>query len=400
MNEKLSEKYQKLFPLLNESQRRYVAAADAEFIGHGGITSVSKASGLSRSTITIGIKELKEQNFVENKERSRKEGGGRKSLFETNKDLERAIDLIVSPVTRGDPESPLVWCAKSLRNIADALQLMGHKISHNAVGTILKEKGFSLQANRKTNEGGNHPDRDEQFEFINNHVKSYINKGHPVISIDCKKKELIGNFKTNGKEWEPQKMPVKVNVYDFEDKTLGKAVPYGVYDIDKNQGWVNIGISTDTAQFAVWSIRTWWYQMGLEYYPNAKELLITADGGGSNSSRSRLWKLEIQKFANETGLKIRVCHFPPGTSKWNKIEHKLFSFITMNWRGKPLISLQVIVNLIASTKSKTGLKVRTSIDDTIYEKGIKVSDEEFELINISKDKFHGEWNYKICPSNE
>ena len=401
MNEKLTEKYRKLFPLLNESQRRYVAAADAEFIGHGGITAVSESSGMSRSTITIGMKELNEGNFIDQKkERSRKEGGGRKPLFETNKDLERDIDLLVSPVTRGDPESPLIWCSKSLRNIADSLQLKGHKISHNAVGSILKEKGFSLQANRKTHEGGNHPDRDEQFEFINNQVKSYINKGFPVISIDCKKKELIGNFKNNGKEWEPQKTPVKVNVYDFEDKTLGKAVPYGIYDIEKNQGWINVGISTDTAQFAVWSIRTWWYQMGLEYYSNVKELLITADGGGSNSSRSRLWKLEIQKFANETGLKIRVCHFPPGTSKWNKIEHKLFSFITMNWRGKPLTSLQVIVNLIASTKSKTGLKVRTSIDDTIYEKGIRVSDEEFDLINIDKDVFHGEWNYKISPSNE
>jgi transposase len=400
MNEKLMEKYGKIFPILNESQRRLVAAADAEFLGHGGITIVSVASGMSRSTITNGIKELAEQEPVENKERSRKEGGGRKSLFETNKELEKDLDSLVSPVTRGDPESPLVWCTKSLRNIAGALQSMGHTISHNAVGTILKEKGYSLQANRKTHEGGNHPDRDMQFEFINNQVKSYIKEGQPVISIDCKKKELIGNFKNNGKEWEVKKMPVKVNVYDFEDKTLGKAVPYGIYDIDKNQGWVNVGISKDTAQFAVLSIRTWWYQMGKEYYPNAKELLITADGGGSNSSRSRLWKLELQKFVNETGLKIRVCHFPPGTSKWNKIEHKLFSFITMNWRGKPLTSLQVIVNLIASTKSKTGLRVRTSIDNNIYEKGIKVSDEEFELINIEKDIFHGEWNYKINPSNE
>jgi len=399
METKLAVKYEKIFPMLSERQRRMVAASDAEFIGHGGIVAVSKASGMSRSTIAIGKKELQSGTIVE-KERIRKKGGGRKTLFETDASLEKDINWIVSPVTRGDPESPLIWCSKSLRNIATALQSKGHKISHNAVGMLLKKQGYSLQANRKTHEGGNHPDRNEQFEFINNQSKVYLKKGQPVISVDCKKKELIGNFKNNGKEWELQKTPTQVNVYDFIDKKLGKAVPYGIYDIYKNEGWVNIGISKDTAKFAVLSIRTWWEQMGKLCYPNAKELLITADGGGSNSSRSRLWKMEIQKFSDETGMQIRVCHFPPGTSKWNKIEHKLFSFISMNWRGKPLTSLQVIVNLIGATKSKSGLKIKTSIDENIYEKGLKVSDEEFKKINMEKDEFHGEWNYVIKPSYE
>jgi len=399
METKLSVKYAKIFPMLSERQRRMVAASDAEFIGRGGIVAVSKASGMSRSTITIGMKELQSGAIGESK-RIRKEGGGRKTLFETDLSLEKDIDWIVSPVTRGDPESPLIWCSKSLRNIAAALQSKGHKISHNAVGMLLKEQGYSLQANRKTHEGGNHPDRDEQFEFINNQSKTYLEKEQPVISVDCKKKELIGNFKNSGKEWELQKTPTQVNVYDFVDKKLGKAIPYGIYDMYKNVGWVNVGISKDTAKFAVLSIRTWWEKMGKLCYPNVKELLITADGGGSNSSRSRLWKMEIQKFSNETGMQIRVCHFPPGTSKWNKIEHKLFSFISMNWRGKPLTSLQVIVNLIGATKSKSGLKIETSIDKNIYEKGLKVSDEEFKKINIEKDEFHGEWNYVIKPSNE
>lgn len=399
MENKLSNKYKKIFPILSESQRRIVAASDAEFLGRGGIVAVSKASGMSRSTITIGMKELQSGSFVDSG-RSRKKGGGRKSLLEINSSLGQDLDWMVSPVTRGDPESPLLWCSKSLRNIAEALQSKGHKISHNAVGNILKEKGFSLQSNRKTHEGGDHPDRDMQFEFINNHVNDYIEKGKPVISIDCKKKELIGNFKNNGKELEPRKKPTQVNVYDFIDSALGKAIPYGIYDIERNEGWVNVGISSDTAKFAVSSIRTWWEEMGRICYPNAKELLITADGGGSNSSRSRLWKMEIQKLSNDTKMNIRVCHFPPGTSKWNKIEHKLFSFISMNWRGRPLTSIQVIINLIGATKSKTGLKVKTSLDENIYEKGIKITDEEFREINIEKDDFHGDWNYVITPKNE
>ena len=399
MENKLSIKYEKIFPILTESQRRLVAASDAEYLGYGGIVAVSKASGMSRSTITIGIKELQSGTFTDSN-LIRRKGGGRKSLLKINSSLERDIDWMVSPVTRGDPESPLLWCSKSLRNIADALHSKGHKVSHNAVGKILKEKGYSLQSNRKTHEGGEHPDRDMQFEFINNQVRNYIQKGQPVISIDCKKKELIGNFKNNGKELEPQKNPTHVNVYDFIDSALGKAIPYGIYDIDRNEGWVNIGISSDTAKFAVSSIRTWWEEMGKECYPDSKELLITADGGGSNSSRSRLWKLEIQKFSNDTKMHVRVCHFPPGTSKWNKIEHKLFSFISMNWRGRPLTSIQVVVNLIGATKSKSGLKVKTSLDENIYEKGIKITDEEFEKINVQRDSFHGDWNYIIIPENE
>lgn len=398
MEAKLAVKYKKIFPMLTERQRRMVAASDAEYLGHGGIVAVSKASGMSRSTITIGMRELESGTLVEN-ERIRKEGGGRKTLFETDPALEKDMDLIISPVTRGDPDSPLVWCSKSLRNIATALESKGHKISHNAVGMLLKDQGYSLQANRKTHEGGNHADRDGQFEFINNQAGAYLTMGQPVISVDCKKKELIGNFKNSGREWEPEKTPTEVNAYDFIDKKLGKAVPYGIYDIYKNEGWVNVGISKDTAKFALSGIRTWWEQMGKLSYPNAKELLITADGGGSNSSRSRLWKMEIQKFSDETGMQVRVCHFPPGTSKWNKIEHKLFAFISMNWRGKPLTSLQVIVNLIGATKSTSGLKVKASIDETIYEKGVKISDEDFKKLNIEKDEFHGEWNYIIKPSN-
>ncbi len=371
MELKLADKYRKIFPLLNEKQRRLVAASsDAKFIGRGGIVKVSQASGMSRSTISIGMKEL-QSGSIADKGRSRKTGGGRKTLFETNPSLEADIDMIVSLVTRGDPESPLIWCSKSLRNIADALQSKGHKISHNAVRMILKRQGYSLQSNRKTHEGGDHPDRDGQFEFINNQTKSYLNNGQPVISVDCKKKELIGNYKNGGKEWEVKKEPVEVNVYDFMDKELGKTVPYGIYDLYKNEGWVNVGISRDTARFAVSSIRTWWEQMGSQCYPNVKEIMITADGGGSNSSRSRLWKMEIQKFSNETGMQVRVCHFPPGTSKWNKIEHRMFSFISMNWRGKPLVSLQAIVNLIGATKSSSGLKIKASIDENIYEKGLK-----------------------------
>ena len=399
MENKLASKYEKIFPMLSEGQRRLVAAADAEYLGRGGIVAVSKASGMSRSTITIGIKELQSGNLVE-VGRNRRSGGGRKRLLNIDSTLESDIDRMVSPLTRGDPESPLLWCSKSLRNIAEALESKGHKISHNAIGMILAEKGYSLQSNRKTNEGGNHPDRDEQFEFINIQVKDSIAKGQPTISIDCKKKELIGNFKNGGKELEPQKTPTKVNVYDFIDTALGKAIPYGIYDIDKNEGWVNIGISSDTAKFAVSSIRTWWDNMGKVCYPDAQELLITADGGGSNSSRSRLWKIEIQKFVNETNLSVRVCHFPPGTSKWNKIEHKLFSFISMNWRGRPLTSIQLIISLIGATKSKSGLKVKTSFDENIYEKGIKISDEELKTINIKKNIFHGEWNYVIAPSVE
>jgi len=291
----------------------------------------------------------------------------------------------------------LLWTAKSTRNIANELSKKDFKISHSKVCDLLKKSGYSLQANKKTNEGGGHPDRNAQFEFINKKAKGFQKKNQPIISVDTKKKENIGNFKNNGKEYCKKKKPNEVNVYDFVDKKLGKVAPYGVYDIVQNKGWVNVGISSDTAEFAVESIRTWWQEMGKPIYPKAKEIFITADGGGSNGSRVRLWKLELQKLANELNIKIHVSHFPPGTSKWNKIEHKMFSFISQNWRGKPLIDGATVVNLISNTKTKSGLEIKARLDERQYEKGIKVSDEELEKINIKKDKFHGEWNYAVSP---
>jgi hypothetical protein len=398
---KLKEKYDLLLPLLNEKQMRIVLAADALYYGHGGITLVSETSGITRATIHNGINELENKSIekIIDNQRIRKEGGGRKPVKEKDPTLIKDLDGLISPLTRGDPMSPLRWCCKSLRNLSDSLHTMGHKISYRVVGEILKESGYSLQSNRKTDEGGEHPDRDVQFGYINEVATEYIEKQQPVISVDCKKKELIGNFKNTGKEWEPEGEPQKVKVYDFEDKELGKAAPYGVYDLKNNEGWVSVGISSDTAQFAVESIRTWWYQMGQDRYPEAKRLLITADGGGSNGSRNRLWKFEIQKLVNEIGLEISICHFPPGTSKWNKIEHRLFSHISMNWRGKPLYSLEIIVNLIGATKTREGLKVKAVVDKKIYEKGLKISEKDFEQINIERKSFHGEWNYIIRPNN-
>lgn len=394
---KLKEKLDVLLPLLNEKQRRIALACESKYLGYGGITKVSMASGVSRPTITSGINELgnKDINEIIDNNRVRKAGAGRKPVSEKDPGLLVDLDNLISPITRGDPMSPLRWCCKSLRNLANTLNENGHKASYRVIGEILKGLHYSLQSNRKTDEGGEHPDRDAQFNFINETTKEYIKEGQPVISVDCKKKELIGNYKNNGKEWQPEGEPEKVKVYDFEDKELGKAAPYGVYDIKNNEGWVNVGISSDTAQFAVSSIKTWWNNMGKDRYPNASRLLINADGGGSNGRRNRLWKKELQLFANETGLEIAVCHFPPGTSKWNKIEHKLFSYISMNWRGKPLVSLEVIVNLIGSTKTGEGLKVIASIDNRKYETKIKVTDEEYNQIKIETNQFHGEWNYII-----
>lgn len=396
---KLKEKYDFVLHLLNEKQKRLVLAADSKYIGRGGVTLVSLCSGITRATIYNGINEMKNKSKEEitNLRRIRKEGAGRKLITEKDPTLIEDLDSLISPITRGDPMSPLRWCCKSLRNISEMLHVKGHKISYRVVGDILKDFGYSLQSNRKTDEGGEHPDRDEQFNHINETAKEYIGQNQPVISVDCKKKEIIGNYKNNGKEWEPMGEPQKVKVYDFEDKEKGKASPYGVYDLKNNEGWVNVGISSDTAQFAVESIRTWWYNMGQERYPKANNLLITADGGGSNGSRNRLWKYEIQKLANEIGFDIAVRHFPPGTSKWNKIEHRLFSHISMNWRGKPLTSLEIIVNLIGGTKTREGLSVKARTDKRIYEKGLKISDEEFEKINIERNLFHGEWNYIIHP---
>ena len=377
-----------------------VLAADAVSMGRGGLSLVSTITGVSRVTLNAGVKELETSQAVNRleKKRIRKPGGGRKKETEKDKNLEKAIEEIVSPHTMGDPMRPLLWTSKSLRNIEEELKKKNHHASHKMVGEILRNAGYSLQGNRKTDEGSSHADRDEQFKFINNLAQAFLDSNCPVISVDCKKKELIGNFKNAGKEWTEKGNPIKVKVYDFVDKDLGKASPYGVYDIANNEGWVSVGISYDTASFAVASIRSWWHEMGKEQFPQSKQLLITADGGGSNSSRSRLWKMELQLLADETEMEISVCHFPPGTSKWNKIEHRLFSHITMNWRTKPLTSLQLVLDLIAATKTTKGLKVRAKLDPKIYVKGVKVSDDELKKVQITRNEFHGEWNYTIKPN--
>jgi len=395
----LKKKFESMLPHLDEHTARLYLGSEAISMGRGGKQKVSKIAGVSRVRIDRGIAELSSEEVISRVEgkKIRKSGGGRKLAKENQQGILEALEAIVNPHTRGDPMNPLLWTNKSLRNLEAALQGKGYKVSYVTVGELLTSLGYSLQANRKTDEGSSAPDRDEQFEYINKMALSFMELHEPVISVDCKKKELIGNFKNAGNEWEPAKDAPQVKVYDFIDKELGKAIPYGVYDIAHNQGWVSVGISSDTAEFAVNTIRTWWQQMGKEQYPVAKKLLITADGGGSNSSRSRLWKKELQRFATETGIEINVCHFPPGTSKWNKIEHRLFSFITKNWRAKPLVSLEVIVNLIANTTTKKGLTVNAKEDKTQYEKGIKITDQQMENINLIQSDFRGEWNYKISP---
>jgi hypothetical protein len=386
---------------LNEKQRRLYLGAAAKVFGRGGVSKVSQETGVSRKAISAGVKELEEKNSNNSTEkyRIRKEGGGRKKTIDTDPTLKSDLLSLVEPITRGDPESPLLWVCKSVRKLSTVLNNKGHKTSHRMVAELLQELGFSLQANKKTIEGGTHPDRNQQFEFINNKAKAFQGLNQPVISVDTKKKELVGNFKNVGKEIRPLKNPEEVKVYDFVDPELGKANPYGIYDMSNNTGWVNVGINKDTAEFAVESIRRWWNSMGKTTYPNAKNLMITADGGGSNGSRVRLWKYELQKLSNEIEIPITVCHFPPGTSKWNKIEHKLFSFISQNWRGKPLISLQVIISLIAATTTESGgLKVKCSLDENIYETGKKISNEQMEQLKIIREEFHGEWNYTISPS--
>lgn len=393
----LKKKYEEILPILNEKQTRFILAAEAKSMGRGGLSKVSTLSGISRVTLNIGIKELASitsEDAVKN-ERVRKQGGGRKKETDKNSEIEKVVEQIVNPHTMGDPMKALLWTSKSLRNIAETAKKNGCNISHKLVGVILKNAGYSLQSNRKTDEGSSHEDRDAQFVHINNLANEFLSLNEPVISVDCKKKELIGNFKNAGTEWLPAKKPTTVKVYDFIDKDLGKAIPYGVYDIGNNEGWVSVGISHDTASFAVSTIRNWWYEMGKEKYATAKRILITADGGGSNSSRSRLWKQELELLADELKKQIHVCHFPPGTSKWNKIEHRLFSYITINWRATPLTSLQLVVDLIGATKTSTGLKVRAKLDNKSYEKGIKVTDEELRNVNIKRDEFHGEWNYII-----
>ena len=396
----LKAKIETLLPHLDEHTARLYLGSEAIILGRGGKQKISKLAGVSRVRIDKGIEELSGTNggkLPGKEQRIRKSGGGRKLVKESQEGLLDALESLVNPHTRGDPMNPLLWTNKSLRNLEEALKEKKFTVSYVTVGELLKSLGYSLQSNKKTDEGSSAPDRDAQFEYINETVLSFMKVNEPVISVDCKKKELIGNFKNGGQEWELKKNAPEVKVYDFIDKELGKAVPYGVYDIAQNQGWVSVGISSDTAEFAVNTIKTWWQQMGKEQYPKAQKLLITADGGGSNSSRNRLWKMELQKFATETGIEISVCHFPPGTSKWNKIEHRLSSHITKNWRAKPLVSLEVIVNLIANTTTQKGLKVTAVEDKKVYEKGIKISNEDIEKISIIKNDFRGEWNYKISP---
>ena len=389
-------RFEKLAPFLDERMRRLVAASESLAIGFGGTSQVSRQTGVSRRAIIRGIKELDEAPSVQGG-RVRRPGGGRKRTVDKDASLKTDLERLVDPVTRGDPESPLRWTCKSVRKLAEELNRLGHQTSHRMVAELLHELGYSLQANRKTLEGSSHADRDQQFQHINQHVTEFLQQQQPVISVDTKKKELVGNFKNHGAELRPKGDPEPVRVHDFVIPELGRAAPYGVYDLANNSGWVSVGVDHDTSAFAVETIRRWWYRMGQQSYPQATELLITADFGGSNGSRVRLWKVELQRLADETGLELRVCHLPPGTSKWNKIEHRLFSFISQNWRGKPLVSHQVIVDLIAATSTKTGLKVRAQIDSNLYPSGLKVSDKQVAALHIERDAFHGEWNYKILP---
>ena len=393
----IRQRFEALDPVLDERGRRRFAAAEAMTAGHGGIAAVSRATGLARSTVGRALSELRAGGAVD-AERVRRFGGGRKPMSAMDASLIDDLRSLVEPTTRGDPQSPLLWTCKSLRKLSQSLRDMGHKIGRTLVGELLHKLDYSLQSNRKTREGSVHPDRDAQFHYINDRVKAALAVGEPAISVDTKKKELVGNFKNAGREWRPQGSPEEVRVHDFVIPELGRAVPYGVYDIAGNAGWVSVGVDHGTAAFAANAIRTWWKLMGRERYRNPRSLLITADGGGSNGSRVRLWKLELQKLADELGVPITVCHLPPGTSKWNRIEHKLFSFITGNWRGKPLVSHQVIVQLIAATTTKTGLKVRCELDRNTYPAGVKVSDAEIEAVNLTRHEFHGEWNYTVSPN--
>jgi len=396
----IAEKYESIKPYLNERARRIWAATEAQAIGRGGVSEVARATGLSRTTVYQGINELTQQSRnLDNRGIGgiRQPRGGRKRLSETDRQLVKDLQKLVESSTRGDPESPLLWTSKSTTKLAEELQVMGHSVSQSSVWRLLEEMGYSLQANRKVHEGDDKPDRDEQFLHITQRVKQFQAQHQPVISMDAKKKELLGEYKNQGQEWHSKGSPIEVNVYDFVDEKRGKALPYGVYDLYLNQGWVSVGIDHDTAQFAVESIRRWWDEMGSPLYPDAYQLLITADCGGSNGYRVRLWKLELQHLADDTGLAIEVCHFPPGTSKWNKIEHRMFCHISQNWRGRPLTSRQVVIKLINHTQTKQGLQIQAKLDKHHYKTKIKVNDEEFNAISIERDLFHGEWNYRIKP---
>ena len=392
----IGERYRALAGELDERRRRLWAAAEARSHGRGGSAAVARATGMALDTIRKGRRELESGETLAGG-RVRRPGGGRKSLSESDPSLLEDLERLVDEDSRGDPERPLRWTAKSVRQLAEALREAGHEVHFTTVAKLLRSLGYSLQANLKTREGASHPDRDRQFRHIGERVSEAIAAGQPVVSVDTKQKELVGDFKNGGREWRAVGEPVAVRTHDFKDKELGKAVPYGVYDLDEDTGFVSVGISNDTAQFSVASIRAWWEQLGRERYRDASELVITADCGGSNGYRTRLWKTELQALADETGLAISVCHFPPGTSKWNKIEHRLFSFISQNWRGKPLLSHQVVVNLIGATTTRTGLKVYARLDPREYPKDVKVSDEQLAAVELSGDGFHPEWNYRIKP---
>ena len=399
--ESIKERFERMRGSLNERARRLFAATEALAIGHGGVAIVARATGIAPSTIGIGkaeVRALEESGAPPLPvNRSRRSGGGRKKLTEKDSTLLSDLERLVEPVTRGDPESPLRWTAKSIQNLADELVREGHRVSANTVATLLKGMEYSLQGNKKTKEGSSHPDRNAQFEYINKRVGETIAAGNPALSVDTKKKELVGEFKNVGEELRPKGDPEKVLVHDFVDPKLGRANPYGVYDIANNDAWVSVGIDHDTGAFAVATVRRWWYAMGQARFVNAQSILITADGGGSSGSRLRLWKVELQILADELKMPISVSHFPPGTSKWNKIEHRMFCHIINNWRGRPLLSRQVVVNLIGSVTTREGLRIRAELDENTYAAGVKVTDEELAGVSIERDKFHGEWNYRIKP---
>jgi hypothetical protein len=389
--------YSDIQDLLNERQRRLLLAAGARALGRGGQTAVAQAVGVSRALVRRGEAELKGTDPRLEPDRIRRPGGGRKRAEAVDSSLLTDLDLLISPDTRGDPESPLRWTCKSTRELADALSQMGHQVSHALVGRLLHQQGYSLQANAKVNEGRQHPDRDIQFNYLNELVREHLAEGAPVLSVDTKKKELVGEFKNSGREWQPEGEPVRVNVHDFPDDAIGKAIPYGIYDVAENSGWVSVGQDHDTASFAVEALRAWWRGEGRGRYGQARRLLINADCGGSNGNRSRLWKVELAKLAAETGLEITVCHLPPGTSKWNKVEHRLFSHISINWRGRPLTSYEVVVDLIRATTTCTGLRVHAELDSRQYEAKVQVSDDELARVPLKEHCFHGEWNYSIAP---
>ena len=392
----IGERFRALAGELDERRRRLWAAAEARAAGWGGIAAVARATGISQSTIRNGLRELDSGERLE-PGRVRRPGGGRKRLVDQDPTLLEDLERLVDGDSRGDPEQPLRWTAKSVRTLADALAEQGHQVSFRTVARLLRGLGYRLQANAKTREGRQHPDRDAQFAHINQTVSAAIAAGQPVISVDTKKKELVGDFKNAGREWRPKGKPVEVRTHDFKDPALGKAIPYGIYDLAHDEGWVSVGIDHDTAQFAVASIQGWWEHLGRQRFPHATSLTITADCGGSNGYRTRLWKTELQRLADHTGLQVRVCHFPPATSKWNKIEHRLFSFISINWRGKPLESRQVVIELIAATTTRSGLKVYAQLDERTYPDKIKISDEQLAAVQIEGDPFHPEWNYTIKP---